>query len=121
MNKTFVKGLVMTVVAFLANLVYSKGLPVGVIAWEVTGLTMLGSVLTYLGNTVLIPTTSGLFSVANGDYVKGVLLALGSGLSAWGANALLDQPIDWNGILSLVVTMVSGYFVKTLGTNSVPK
>ena len=118
-NNTLLKGLIMTFVSIIASMVAS-GFPTTNIGWEVSGLTILGSLLGYLAQNAVLPPSVSLFGTLNlgADIIKGLLVGLGGLLSSLTANGLTGTKNDWGVIGKLVLTLVVGYLAKQLSTNS---
>lgn len=116
--KSLIKGLIMTVVALLATAVTTTGLPETIIEWSYFGITVAGTVFIYLGKNLFIKSTSSFLSLNIGDFVNGLIVAIGTGLSSFVASAVTTVAVDWKEVLALMVTVAAGYLVKNLGSES---
>jgi hypothetical protein len=111
--KTSIKVLLMALVTIAAGVFSQSGLPTTTVAWEVTGMTVLGSFLIYVAKNAIIPSTSVGGTINWMDIVSGLIMALGTGLSNWAASAITSTPIVWTELLKAMGVVVIGYFAKT--------
>ena len=116
---TLAKGLLMTVITFIATAIATTGIPATSIAWEVMGITVVGTVIGYIGQSLILPSTSPEGVLNYRDALKGALVALGNFLAAIGATELVGTVIDWKGIATGVLALLVGYFAKQF--TSTPK
>lgn len=116
MNNNFVKGLIMTLVAFIASVISASGIPDTPIEWQILLISSIGTVLVYLAKNFVFPSISVFGKVDLRDALSGIILALGTGISNWVATILTDTPIDWSSLWTMVVSVVIGYFTKNLFT-----
>lgn len=115
---TFLKGLIMTVVTILASMIASGGLPTTSLGWIALGITLVGTMLVYVAKNAVFPSVSVLGKVSLQDLLSGLIMAVASGLSSWAASALTSQPVDWNSLLTLMVSVVVGYLAKTFASGT---
>jgi hypothetical protein len=112
MKSTFTKSLIMTLVALIATTVSTSGLPSTQTGWLIFGITVLGTVLTYVAKNAAFPSTSLFGNVDLKDVASGLILALGSALSSFAASTVTGTPVDWHSLTTLITTVVVGYFAK---------
>lgn len=116
LNSTLLKGLIMTLITLAATMIYTTGIPSTLVQWLVMLITLLGTIFVYLGQNIVFPATSAIGTINIWDVFKGVLIALGSGLSQWVADKATSTAIDWNSLGHAVVFVICGYFIKQFGT-----
>lgn len=112
-NVTWLKSLIMVLVTILASTLYANGIPSNKTGWEIIGITTLGTLLVYLGHNAKFPSKSEFLSVNGVDILNGILLSIGSFLSSWVANLVVNQAIDWHNMWKLMGTVALGYLIKT--------
>ena len=100
MNKLIWKGLLMTIVTFVATSITTSGIPSSSLAWEILGITTVGTVIGYIAQSVALPSTSILGGVNLRDLLKGGLLAISNMLSGFAASAITSTVIDWKALLT---------------------
>ncbi|MBC7510883.1 MAG: hypothetical protein H7320_19380 [Ferruginibacter sp.] len=115
MNK-LTKGLFMTIVVFIATTISTTGIPVSSLAWEVLGITSVGTVMGYLAQSALFPTTSIAGTIDFTDILKGMLVAVANVLSTVGAVIILHGSLDWKALGGSVITVLVAYFAKQFVT-----
>ena len=111
MNK-LTKGLFMTIVVFIATTISTTGIPLSSLTWEVLGITCTGTVLGYLAQSALFPTSSVVGTINFTDILKGMLIAVANVLSSIGAVIILHGSLDWKAIGGSVLTVLVAYFSK---------
>ena len=115
MNKTFLKGLFMTAIVFIATSL-SAGFPESLVQWQLLGITTLGTVLAYIGQAAIFPSTSVFGTMNLRDLLKGGILAVASFLSSVGATVITGTKIDWLVIGKSVFAVITAYFIKQFAT-----
>lgn len=119
MNK-IIKGLLMTILVFVATFFQTNGIPATIIQWDVLGIITLGTVIGYIAQSYIIPSTSTAGSLNWLDLLKGGLVALSNFLATWGATAYAGISIDLKSLFSSIVAILVGYTIKQVtqqGTN----
>jgi len=116
-KENFIKGLIMAVVAFIASTL-SDQLSTGPINWIYVGITSVGIVITYLAKNAFIQSKSPLGSADWRDLLSGLLMAIGTAISAYSAQLITIGHLDTKALVIAIVSAVCGYFAKTLGSNS---
>ena len=112
MNKLLIKSLIMTGLSFVAASITASGLPATGLAWQVLGLTTLGTMLGYLAQSKMFPSTSTAGQVDLKDLGKALLVSASGALSGWGASAVSHTAIDWKQLLTGIVVLFMGYISK---------
>lgn len=121
-NSTFAKGLFMAIVAiFATTYTTTQGFPSSQTGWEVLGITILGTVLTYLAKNAAMPSYSLFGTINLHDLLSGLVLAIGSGISSWAAHAITATTVDWHSLLSLMGSVAMGYLAKNFIQKDNPK
>ena len=113
------KGLFMTIVVFIATTISTTGIPASALSWEVLGITTIGTLLGYVAQSALFPTTSITGSINLMDLLKGMLVAVANVLGSIGAVIILHGSIDWKAIGGSVLTVLIAYFAKQFVTKPV--
>jgi len=116
MNKLIWKGLFMTAVVFLATTISTTGLPKNALEWQILAITLVGTVIGYIAQSVTFPSTSILGDINLRDLLKGGLLALSNMLSGVAASGITDTAIDWKQLLTGVGMVLVAYFAKQFTT-----
>ena len=116
MNKLIWKGLFMTVVVFVATSISTTGLPKNALEWQILAITMVGTVIGYIAQSVAFPSTSILGDINLRDLLKGGLLALSNMLSGFAASGITGTAIDWKALLTGAVMVLVAYFAKQFAT-----
>lgn len=111
---TKIKMLLMFLITAVAGIFAQSGLPTTTIAWEILGITLTGTMFTYIAKNLISPSTSvpGTLNIA--DIVSGIILAVGTALSDFAASAITSTAIVWTEVAKMVGVVVVGYFAKTL-------
>jgi hypothetical protein len=119
MKSPLLKGIVMTLITVLATTL-TTGIPSTLVAWELLGITTLGTVLTYVAKNAMFPSTSILGTIDLKDLVSGLIMAIGSGLSSLAADKVTGSGADIKTIGSVMLTVAIGYLCKNFvsGTNA---
>ncbi len=118
MKSTLAKGALMLAITFLATTITTTGYPHGAIAWELLGITLLGTELIYLGKNAMFPSTSVQGDLNLRDVLSGLFIAFGSGLSSWAASHVMGTAVDLTSLLELMGTMLIGYLAKNVLSNA---
>ena len=113
------KGLFMTIVVFIATTISTTGIPAGALAWQVLGITSIGTVMGYIAQSTLFPTSSIVGTIDLKDILKGMLVAVANVLSSIGAVIILHGSLDWKAIGGSVLTVLVAYFAKQFITKPV--
>ena len=111
MNKV-TKGLFMTIVVFIATTISTTGIPASTLTWEVLGITCTGTVLGYIAQSAIFPTTSFQGTIDFTDILKGMLVAVANVLSTIGAVIITHGSLDWKALGGSVLTVLVAYFTK---------
>lgn len=111
-----VKGLFMTIVVFIATTITTTGIPASTLSWEILGITSLGTVMGYIAQSTLFPTSSVVGTIDFKDILKGMLVAVANVLSSIGAVIILHGSLDWKAIGGSVLTVLVAYFAKQFVT-----
>jgi hypothetical protein len=111
MKSPLLKGIVMTLITVLATAL-TTGIPSTLVAWELLGITTLGTVLTYVAKNAVFPSTSVLGTIDLKDLLSGVILSIGSGLSSLAADKITGSSADIKTIGSVMLTVAIGYLCK---------
>ena len=106
------KGLFMTIVVFIATTISTTGIPANTLAWEVLGITSIGTVMGYIAQSALFPTSSLVGTIDGRDIFKGMLIAVANVLSSIGAVVITQGSISWKSIGGSVLTVLVAYFAK---------
>lgn len=114
MNNLAVKGLIVTIITFLAETLSNNGLPGNTVQWYVLGFTLLGTIVTYVAQSLAIKTTSIAGDINWLDLGKGALVALGNFFSGIGAAYVVGTSIDWKALFISAGTLLIGYLAKQL-------
>ena len=113
MNK-ITKGLLMTLIVFLATFFKTSGIPSTVMQWDVLGIITIGTIAGYIAQSYIIPSTSTIGSLNWLDLLKGGLIAISNFLSTWGATAYSGTSIDVKALISSIVAILVGYAIKQI-------
>lgn len=116
MNKLLLKGLLVTVITFIAQVISTTGLPADKVQWSVLGITLVGTIIGYVAQSLSIVTSSVAGDINWRDLLKGALVALGNFLSGIGAAYVVGTSIDWKSLLISAGTLLIGYLAKQLAT-----
>ena len=106
------KGILITAIAFLAQTISTNGLPSTSIAWQVEGFTLLGTIIIYVSQSLIIPTSSNQLGINWQDLVKGLLVSLGNFLSGVGASYVVNAAIDYKAMATAAVMLLITYLAK---------
>jgi hypothetical protein len=115
MNTTVLKGLIMAVIALVASTISTSGFPATAIGWEILGITVVGTILVYLGKNAIAPSTSAIGTINVGDLISGAVVAIGSALSSWAAAAITATTLDWKALLIAAGTAGGTYLLSKFG------
>lgn len=119
--QTFIKGLIMAILSFVALSIQQNGFPTLAVQWELMGITILGISFVYVAQNYVIKSTSAVGTVDLINVIKGLILALGTGLSDFAAHWAANQPIHVSDLLKAAGAVLIAYFVKSFATKpSVP-
>lgn len=114
MNKFSTKGLIMTAVVFLSTALST--IPKNNIEWIILGLVFLGTMIGYVSQSTLLPSTSVQGDLNLRDYYKAILISVGTTLSSLGAAAITQTEINWGEIAKNIVLLTSAYLIKQANT-----
>lgn len=111
--KNSVKNLIMFFVSAIAGLIMTGGIPDTTPETIVFAVTVVGSTLVYMSKNWLFPSISvlGVFDVR--DVLSALFLGIGTGFSEYVGVLIAGAPFTWSGLLTAVVTVIAGYFMKT--------
>lgn len=109
------KGIIMTLLSCIVSAI-ATGIPTTAIAWEITGISVLGTMAVYVGQSFAFPSTSILNQWDLKDLIKGVLVTLGNGLSTWAASEITSTSVNWKNLLIGMGVMLLGYLSKQFKT-----
>ena len=118
-SNNLIKGMFMTLISFVCALMAS-GLPTTNLSWEISGLTLLGTLIGYFAQNVALPSNISVLGTINvgATVFKGLLVALGGGLASLAAAGLTATSADWGVIGKLMLGLLVGYIGKQFATNS---
>ena len=102
----------MTLVTFLVTSFSTSGFPATNLAWELLAITTFGTILVYVGQSVILPSTSVLGNANTLDIVKGLIVAVGNGLSSFVATFVVGSVFSWRAVAISVGGIFMGYLVK---------
>lgn len=120
MNKKFLTGLVMTLVALLSSAL-TAGLPTTGAAWLVLGITALGLIVTYIGKNAIFPSVSVFGTIDLRDVLSGLFMAVGTAVSNFIGAWATGTPMDWKSFGALVLGTVVAYLAsKFASTGQTP-
>jgi len=114
--KTTLKGIMMLVLVFIATSIQTNGYPANILGWEVLGITLLGTVLIYVIQSIKLPTTSEPGTMNWLDIGKGGIIAIGNMLATFTAAGITGTHIDYKALFGTVMTILVGYFIKQLAS-----
>lgn len=113
--KDKIKIFIMTMVAFVATTFSTSGLPESENQWVIFGVTIVGTMLTYIAKNFISPSTSVKYTLNwPADMIGGLILAVGSAVSNYVAQLTLDGEINWKSLGKLILVVIFGYLSKTL-------
>ena len=81
-------------------------------------LTTLGTLLVYLGQSAIFPTTSEAGQINGKDFLKGLIVAVGNGISAYISTLISGTPVEWGKLGISIAVLFVGYLIKQGGTTS---
>ena len=116
MKNNVIKGLIMTVVAFLASYL-SDNIEAG-INWTYVLVSMFGITLVYLSKNLVFNSNSNPGKLNRNDGWSGLIMAIGTGISSFAASIISTGAVDWKALFVAMLSVVVGYFGKTLMSNS---
>ncbi|MFC4230574.1 hypothetical protein ACFOW1_01640 [Parasediminibacterium paludis] len=114
------KGLLITVITFIASTIASGGFAGTALAWETLGITTLGTVLIYLAQSFAFPSTSIIGELNLKDLAKGAFVTLGNFFSAYTASTVTTGHVDWKSLFISAGSVFAMYILKQLGTTVPP-
>lgn len=114
----FEKGLIMTVITIIAAALAQ--LPTGTFGWEVFGITTASTIAIYIAKNAIFPSTSLGGILTTNDLWSGLIMAIGSGLSQFAADAISKTVVDFKSLGILMITVITGYLLKTVNTTTTP-
>lgn len=115
MNKLTTKGLVMTAIVFLSTAL-ATGFPVTNIQWVILGLVFAGTMIGYISQSTLFPSTSVQGDLNLRDVLKSLFISVSNVLSSLGAAAITQTQIDWGEIAKNIIILTAGYLLKQVTT-----
>ena len=106
----FWKGLFMAAFGVLA-----ASLSTQPIVWAVVGITILGTILTYVGKNAItaLQSTTGPGTLSFVNIISGVLIALGSGITEAVATLVTAGHVQWLVLGKIVITVTMSYLTAT--------
>jgi len=116
MKNDFLKGLIMTVIAFIAAYISDNieaGLNFGYVLISTIGITVV-----YIGKNALFQSNSVKGTLNWRDALSGLIIAIGTAISSYAASIIITGEIDWKALITAVVAVIVGYFGKTFATNT---
>lgn len=113
-SNTFAKGLIMAIVSVVAGILSTSGLPTTSRGWVYLLITVLGTVLVYLGKNAVFPSKSVFGSINLKDFLSGLLLAIGGAISQFIASVATGDQLDTHKLFTYVLAVLIGYLGKTL-------
>lgn len=116
--KAFIKGLIMAIVAFFATVLTTTGFPKTKIGWSILAITLLGTVLLYIGKNWLFPSTSKIGTLNARDWWSGLFMALSIAISNYAATLITQTSIEWVSLVEMMGVQAAGYYLKNLTSNA---
>lgn len=114
------KTIFMTMVALIASLLSEGGIPHGKLAWIVFGITVIGSLASYIAKTYILPSVTPAGEIDYRDLLGAAMVGLGTGLSNWIATLVVGIGIDWSTMLAAVIPAILGAVVKAFAFGKTP-
>lgn len=115
MKNSFLKGLIMTIVAFLASYI-GDNIEAGV-NWPYVIISTFGISIVYVGKNAWFQSDSPVGTINWKDILSGLILAIGTAITSYAASIITTGVIDWKALLAAVVSVIIGYFGKTFAIN----
>lgn len=106
------KKILMTFITIIGTAM-SNGIPKNILQLKVFGIVVLGVSLTYIPKDIWFPSNSSHNTLSWRDYVSAGILGLSAALSEWTASAWLATVLDWQSLLTIVLSTIGGYLFKT--------
>jgi len=116
LNSPVIKGGIMLLLTSI--LMLTTNFPEGNTEWLVWLFTTIGTLLLYFAQSTIFPASSLQGQINGLDLLKGLFIAAGNALSAWGANAVEGTTIDWKSLIITMVGLFAGYLIKQWQTPS---
>ena len=116
MKNNHLKGLLMTVIAFVAA--YKGDNIEAGINWGYVLISTIGISVVYIGKNALFQSTSEPGVLNWRDALSGLIVAVGAAISSFAASVISIGEIDWKALIAAVIAVIVGYFGKTFATNS---
>jgi hypothetical protein len=109
---TFIKGLVMAVVGFVASL-YANAESVSI---AFVAISTIAFTLMYLGKNWKFPSKTNTFGMDTQDWLSGLFIFVSMALSSSIASFIVDGHIEWMILLKSSGGACIGYLAKTFST-----
>lgn len=116
MKSTFLKGLVMALIAFIGQTIATQGLPHNGLEWLVLGVSILGAGFGYLAAADYIPETAQLWNINIKDLVKATFSALAMATTGIITALFAGVHIDWSVVGYGILNMIIGGTAKSFLT-----
>lgn len=107
--KTFWKGLIMALVAFIASTVHD----LEVLNFAYIGITSGAFIILYFAKNWLMPSNSDGNNLNWRDILSGVLIAISMAISSIAGSIITLGFVDWKAFGVAIVSAIVGYFTKT--------
>jgi Flp pilus assembly pilin Flp len=108
------KGLIAALIAIVATTLSTTGVPSTISGFEIIGIGMFGTALTYIAVHAVFPSTSIAGVVNMKDILTSLFTALGAAVSSFAASSVTSTSISWHGLLALMGTTFAGIIVAQL-------
>lgn len=116
MKNNLIKGLLMTVIAFIASYI-GDNIEAG-INFNYVLISTIGITIIYLGKNWILPSNSSPGTLNWRDALSGLIIAVGTAISTYAAGIMTSGEVDWKTLGASVLSVIVGYFGKTFASNS---
>lgn len=116
LNSPIIKGAIMLLLTSLLSVL--TNLPTDVHSWTIIGLTTLGTLLIYFGQSFALPSSSESGQLNGKDFLKGLIVAAGNGISTYISSIAEGTPVQWGKLATSVAVLFIGYLIKQWATPS---
>jgi hypothetical protein len=120
MKNPLIKGLFMAIGSLLsATFVANGALPSTLVAWEILGVTIVGTAVLYLVKNAVIPSVTILGTMSLQDFLLGSGVALGTVLVNWGTTEAISKVSpNWHQLLGLAGGVLISFVAKAFLTQN---
>lgn len=115
MKNNIVKGLFMTIVAFLGSYIgdnVESGINIQYVIISTIGISMV-----YIGKNFIYQSVSAKGNIDVRDALSGLIVSIGTAISSGAASFIVNGSIDWKAMGLAVIAVIVGYFGKTAITD----